>query len=181
MAGVSAPDYLRWRIFERMRRFLRPNFRLPLPVFFVPTQLSVDRIRLVHRPESAKKGAGQTFLILACARACKQYGPGRRTAWIDVLGPGVWAETLRFLSKLHARIRKRTECDWIANGKYFRAATATRRDCRPPGNPRHPAIAAKNWAARCSNQASVRRCIRFLIRRILARPKCRSVRPRECP
>jgi hypothetical protein len=29
--------FLRWRIFERMRRFLRPSFRRPLPVFLVPT------------------------------------------------------------------------------------------------------------------------------------------------
>jgi hypothetical protein len=31
---------LRWRIFERMRRFLRPNLRRPFPVFFVPTSSS---------------------------------------------------------------------------------------------------------------------------------------------
>ena len=29
--------YLRWRIFERMRRFLRPSLRRPFPVFFTPT------------------------------------------------------------------------------------------------------------------------------------------------
>ena len=29
--------FLRWRIFDRMRRFLRPNLRRPLPVFLVPT------------------------------------------------------------------------------------------------------------------------------------------------
>ena len=28
--------YLRWRILARMRRFLRPIFRRPLPVLFVP-------------------------------------------------------------------------------------------------------------------------------------------------
>ena len=30
--------FLRWRIFDRMRRFLRPNLRRPLPVFLVPTR-----------------------------------------------------------------------------------------------------------------------------------------------
>ena len=29
--------FLRWRILLRMRRFFRPTFRRPLPVFFVPT------------------------------------------------------------------------------------------------------------------------------------------------
>ncbi len=29
--------FLRWRIFARIRRFLRPILRRPLPVFFVPT------------------------------------------------------------------------------------------------------------------------------------------------
>lgn len=28
---------MRWRIFARIRRFLRPTFRRPFPVFFVPT------------------------------------------------------------------------------------------------------------------------------------------------
>jgi len=32
---------LRWRILARMRRFLRPTLRRPLPVFFVPTRDSV--------------------------------------------------------------------------------------------------------------------------------------------
>lgn len=32
--------FLRCRILERMRRFLRPNFRRPFPDFFVPTQSS---------------------------------------------------------------------------------------------------------------------------------------------
>lgn len=31
--------YLRWRILARIRRFLRPIFRRPLPVFFVPILL----------------------------------------------------------------------------------------------------------------------------------------------
>ena len=38
--------FLRWRILERMRRFLRPSLRRPLPVFFVPTRNSVERIVL---------------------------------------------------------------------------------------------------------------------------------------
>lgn len=33
-------DYLRWRILARMRRFLRPIFLRPLPVFFVPMQFN---------------------------------------------------------------------------------------------------------------------------------------------
>ncbi len=33
--------FLRWRIFARMRRFLRPSFRRPLPDFFVPKANSV--------------------------------------------------------------------------------------------------------------------------------------------
>jgi hypothetical protein len=32
---------LRWRIFARMRRFLRPSFRRPLPDFLVPKAISV--------------------------------------------------------------------------------------------------------------------------------------------
>lgn len=32
--------FLRWRIRERMRRFLRPSFRRPLPVFLTPTNSS---------------------------------------------------------------------------------------------------------------------------------------------
>jgi len=31
---------LRWRIRERMRRFLRPTLRRPFPDFFVPTRVS---------------------------------------------------------------------------------------------------------------------------------------------
>lgn len=30
--------FLRWRILARMRRFFRPSFRLPLPLFFTPTK-----------------------------------------------------------------------------------------------------------------------------------------------
>ena len=41
--------YLRWRIFERIRRFLRPSFRRPLPVFFVPTQYSVEKLDASRR------------------------------------------------------------------------------------------------------------------------------------
>ena len=45
-AGSSSPGtasrvYLRWRIFERIRRFFRPSFRRPLPDFFVPMRRSV--------------------------------------------------------------------------------------------------------------------------------------------
>jgi hypothetical protein len=32
--------FLRWRIFERMRRFLRPCFRRPFPDFLVPKAIS---------------------------------------------------------------------------------------------------------------------------------------------
>jgi hypothetical protein len=32
--------FLRWRIFARMRRFLRPSFRRPLPDFLVPNAYS---------------------------------------------------------------------------------------------------------------------------------------------
>lgn len=35
--ATTRSDYLRCRIFERMRRFLRPILRRPFPVFFVPT------------------------------------------------------------------------------------------------------------------------------------------------
>jgi len=34
----TANYFLRWRIFARIRLFLRPSFRRPLPVFFVPTR-----------------------------------------------------------------------------------------------------------------------------------------------
>jgi hypothetical protein len=42
MAEIVENYFLRWRIFERIRRFFRPNFRRPLPVFFVPTHYSVS-------------------------------------------------------------------------------------------------------------------------------------------
>jgi hypothetical protein len=39
--GNSIEDYfLRWRIFARMRRFLRPCFRRPFPDLFVPKAIS---------------------------------------------------------------------------------------------------------------------------------------------
>jgi len=41
VVAQRADYFLRWRILERMRRFLRPSFRRPLPVFFVPTRDSV--------------------------------------------------------------------------------------------------------------------------------------------
>lgn len=47
-ARRSAGYLLRWRIRERMRRFLRPSFRRPLPVFFVPTHNSVEGIELLN-------------------------------------------------------------------------------------------------------------------------------------
>lgn len=34
---------MRWRIFARMRRFLRPTFRRPFPDFFVPTWSSIGK------------------------------------------------------------------------------------------------------------------------------------------
>lgn len=38
---IQPPNYLlRWRILARMRRFLRPSLRRPLPVFLVPTHVS---------------------------------------------------------------------------------------------------------------------------------------------
>jgi hypothetical protein len=38
-SSLSCPDayFLRWRIRDRMRRFLRPIFRRPFPVFLTPT------------------------------------------------------------------------------------------------------------------------------------------------
>jgi hypothetical protein len=34
---AATTGYLRWRILARLRRFLRPIFRRPLPVFLTPT------------------------------------------------------------------------------------------------------------------------------------------------
>ena len=43
--GDSIKDYfLRWRIFARMRRFLRPCFRRPFPDLFVPKAISVCKL-----------------------------------------------------------------------------------------------------------------------------------------
>ena len=43
--GDPSKDYfLRWRIFARMRRFLRPCFRRPFPDLFVPKAISVCQI-----------------------------------------------------------------------------------------------------------------------------------------
>lgn len=40
-SSIFLGDYfLRWRILARIRRFLRPTFLLPFPVFFVPTLYS---------------------------------------------------------------------------------------------------------------------------------------------
>jgi hypothetical protein len=36
----SGAYFLRWRILARMRRFLRPSLRRPLPVFLVPKECS---------------------------------------------------------------------------------------------------------------------------------------------
>jgi hypothetical protein len=36
--------FLRWRIFARMRRFLRPSFRRPFPDLFVPKAISVCKL-----------------------------------------------------------------------------------------------------------------------------------------
>jgi hypothetical protein len=50
-AGIRR--YLRWRIRARLRRFFRPCFRRPLPVFFTPmtcrTPLSICRVETVDR------------------------------------------------------------------------------------------------------------------------------------
>jgi hypothetical protein len=44
-SGDARKDYFsRWRIFERMRRFLRPSFRRPLPDFLVPKAISVFEV-----------------------------------------------------------------------------------------------------------------------------------------
>ncbi len=44
----GAKDYLRCRIRDRMRRFLRPSFRRPFPVFLTPTRYS-SNVRSVPR------------------------------------------------------------------------------------------------------------------------------------
>ena len=42
---ITRRAYLRCRIFARMRRFLRPIFLRPFPVFFVPTALDAPTAR----------------------------------------------------------------------------------------------------------------------------------------
>lgn len=42
---ASSDYFLRWRILARMRLFLRPTLRRPLPVFFTPTyKLLLNRL-----------------------------------------------------------------------------------------------------------------------------------------
>lgn len=45
--------FLRWRILARMRRFLRPILRRPLPVFFVPTDYAP-----IHHIVHVRNGCG---------------------------------------------------------------------------------------------------------------------------
>jgi hypothetical protein len=46
---AAGKDYfLRWRILARMRRFLRPSFRRPLPDFLTPKADSVFGCKAVH-------------------------------------------------------------------------------------------------------------------------------------
>lgn len=55
--GESA--YLRWRIFARIFRFLRPILRRPLPVFFVPTSCDSHRLLIDYsqRPPTPSQGS----------------------------------------------------------------------------------------------------------------------------
>jgi hypothetical protein len=44
--------FFRWRIFERMRRFLRPSFRRPFPDLFVPKAISELKVHTQWRIET---------------------------------------------------------------------------------------------------------------------------------
>jgi len=48
--------FLRWRILARIRRFLRPTFRRPLPVFFVPNLFSVYEIPTTYQHYPCRRG-----------------------------------------------------------------------------------------------------------------------------
>ena len=76
-SGVNSPRrraqtrrlaYLRWRILARIRRFLRPIFRRPLPVLFVPIPLAAFQIRVSQNMRTAKhtvaRQIGQTSIPL---------------------------------------------------------------------------------------------------------------------
>ena len=70
---TELPDYfLRWRILARMRRFLRPIFLRPFPVFLVPTQaLSAS----IEKPRTAAAPANYTAAqagIIAETRGIQQ-------------------------------------------------------------------------------------------------------------
>lgn len=57
---INDAAYLRWRILDRMRRFLRPSLRRPFPVFFVPTHDSVEFASTAPRRATAKVAAEPT-------------------------------------------------------------------------------------------------------------------------
>ena len=50
-ARLTRDYFLRWRIFARMRRFLRPSFRRPLPDLFVPKAISVCKVSKLNQPD----------------------------------------------------------------------------------------------------------------------------------
>ena len=62
--GRRAVYFLRWRILARIRRFLRPIFRRPFPVFFVPNAYSSKWLAL-SSPERAQLPNQASLISLA--------------------------------------------------------------------------------------------------------------------
>jgi len=70
--------FLRWRILARIRRFLRPTFRRPLPVFFVPNLFS--KTMKFKRPETPHPRYGLELSSLTVYVASRQAAAKAKTA-----------------------------------------------------------------------------------------------------
>lgn len=98
--------FLRWRIFARMRRFFRPSFLLPLPLFFTPTNRTSSRTVLgLVLPSDCEKdalGDNSIAILLVSRRAIhlKNQRENRNPsdssdqigAVIHAVGPGNFSE-----------------------------------------------------------------------------------------
>jgi hypothetical protein len=95
--GDSNEDYfLRWRIFARMRRFLRPCFRRPFPDLFVPKAISVFKMNQPNKLAT----------ILDCSvDSCGKARPRVRSVGVS-------------LRETHFPLAEREEYTLFANGYY---------------------------------------------------------------
>jgi hypothetical protein len=61
---LAEDHFLRWRILARMRRFLRPSFRRPLPDFLVPKDNSdVSTVVSMRRVQPSPIRPPETLIV----------------------------------------------------------------------------------------------------------------------